>query len=404
MKQTRRYFKGGAAVALMLAGCAGNPAFTGTQGVALTMDPGADFTTQEGERMFAAAKQSSQSQLAGAYAIADTSDAEAGVDNITASSVRNDYFRLAYLTDGNTHSAWNPDPSDANPTVTFDLSQTTNLSSLQIKLSPAGVTFDVAVATDDGDYTTVATNVSPSVYEQLVSVAMPNVAADHVRVTFHHAAGVQVSVCEMHWYGGLATPTPTPTATPTPMPTDTPTPIPTATPTTTPSTGPTPCPTATPRPHPTPTPCPTPKPKPTPTPRPTPKPTHTPDDCGFLVGGIGTIVSGRDCATIVMEGGETPNHGTQGFVYVTTRGHTYVGRVDVVQRQGLDVTLSGKLCGSSVDYTITASGNSISFITEDNYELDGTLRCGGIKYEQMPCHVTQTKSPCCSQHWGRVCR
>jgi hypothetical protein len=361
--QERTWRTTGVLALAVLAGC-GSPNLGQPATFAIT--PGAAFTAAEADQVYAEAQRDAQARLADSYRVLDASDAEVDVAGVGASSVRNDYFRLSYLTDGNTHSAWNPDPAETAPTVTFDLARRTRLAAMQVKLSPAGVTMDVAVALGDGAFMTVATGLAPSQYEALVQVTLPSVDADRVRVTFHHAAGQQVSVCELHWYGSEA-----PAATPQPSPS---------------ASAPCTCPV------------------PTPTPKPTPKPA---DDCGFVVGGIGTL-GGACPATVALEGAELPGKGVGGFVYVSTRGRCYVGRVDVVQRQGLTVTLSGKLCGSGQDYTLVAVGdghsNAITFSTSEDFELSGQLRCGGVRFKHLPCKVDDVRSTCHVKRWGHVCK
>src|SRR5689334_21108173 len=60
---------------------------------------------------------------------------------VTCSSTRNDYFRLAYATDGKTTSAWAPAASDTAPSLTFDLGGCFDLTGFAIK-SSGGATVD----------------------------------------------------------------------------------------------------------------------------------------------------------------------------------------------------------------------------------------------------------------------
>ena len=153
---------------------------------------------------------------------ADSGAAKVAVTHVSASSVKNDYFRLAYVNDGNLHSAWGAASSDAAPTLTYDLAGTTTLSGFAIKQSP-GVSMDVAVLVDGGAWETVATGLT-SEAEVMDWVDLPTaVEADRVRVTFRGELANQVLVCELDWYGTDA-PTPTPSPTPTPTPSVSPTP------------------------------------------------------------------------------------------------------------------------------------------------------------------------------------
>jgi hypothetical protein len=151
------------------------------------------------------------------------------IGGVSASSVRSDYFRLAYVTDGNWSSAWGPAASDTAPTLTFDLAGCYNLSGIATKVD-VGVTFDVQVREDGGAWTTIASGLDPQdgVKDYL---ALNGAAADEARLVFHAPDLSKVLVCEVEWFGTpCATPTPTPTPVPTPTPTVAPTPTPVPTP------------------------------------------------------------------------------------------------------------------------------------------------------------------------------
>jgi hypothetical protein len=170
------------------------------------------------------------------------------IGGVTASSVRSDYFRLAYVTDGNWSSAWGPASTDTAPTLTFNLAGCYNLSGIATKVD-VGVTFDVQVREAGGAWTTIATGLDPQdgVKDYL---ALNGAAADEARLLFKAPTLSKVLVCEVEWFGTpCVTATPTPTPTPTVVPTATPTVTPTATPTVTPTATPTVTPTATPRPE-----------------------------------------------------------------------------------------------------------------------------------------------------------
>jgi hypothetical protein len=195
---------------------------------------------------------------------ADGPDADAGTKltaTVTASSVRNDYFRLAYLTDGRLNTAWGPAAGDKAPTLTFNLAGCFDLTGLAVKQS-GGATFDVAVMDEGGVWTTVAEDVTTQA-AALDWVELAASGATQVRLTFSGDTD-GLLVCDVSWYGtacgggGGPTPVPsvTPSATPTVTPTATPTATPTETPSETPSETPTPVPTATPTVVPTATPTP----------------------------------------------------------------------------------------------------------------------------------------------------
>jgi hypothetical protein len=180
------------------------------------------------------------------FAIAATAPSGAtriAVGGVSCSSVRSDYFRLAYATDGNLSSAWGPAASDASPTLTFDLAGCYTLSGVAIKVD-TGVTFDVQVRTEGSDWSTVSTGLDPQ-DAVLDYLALGGDQAEEARLVFHAAELSKVLVCEVQWFGqpcATPTPSPSPTATPTPTPTPvaTPTPVVTPTPTPTPVATPTP--------------------------------------------------------------------------------------------------------------------------------------------------------------------
>ncbi|MDB5099879.1 MAG: hypothetical protein JWM80_4300 [Cyanobacteria bacterium RYN_339] len=72
------------------------------------------------------------------------------VDGICASSTKNKYFPACQVTDGNTHTAWAPDPCDNCPTLTLDLCGAFCLDGLWIKQSGCKTTVDVQVWTPNG--------------------------------------------------------------------------------------------------------------------------------------------------------------------------------------------------------------------------------------------------------------
>jgi hypothetical protein len=95
-----------------------------------------------------------------------------------------------------------------------------------------------------------------------------------------------------------------------------------------------------------------------------------------------------------------------GFVYIATRGKLYMGNVSVFQQQGKTCTLSGTLCGSDKAFTLVAVDGSttrdtITFSTEDKVDLTGSLRCGDVRFTDLPCDVKTVHSPCKAHRWGK---
>lgn len=378
-------------LASMVAGCAVQGGMTpGGSRVAVpaatfTLEPGQVFTAEEAEQVFQQAQAAARAAI-GYNVLAEAGDPELPVSTVTSSTVRNDYFRLSYATDGNTHSAWGPAATDAAPSLTFAMTEKVEFSAVEVKLSPVGVKMDIAVATGTGAWTTVATNVTPAEYETMSRVSLPTAVGDKVKVTFHGVASKDLLVCEVHWFGQsapVATPTPVPTATPTP------TPVPTVTPTPAPSATPTPVPTS------------------TPTPVPTATPTPKPDVCeGIGIKGVGSIGGTCAPATFAFQASAVPGKGVSGFVYVTTGRQLYIGSVKVIQQQGKTVTLSGTLAGSGKAFTLVAvegstTRDTVSFSTEDKVEFTGKVLCGDVRFIELPCDVKTVQSPCKTVRWGK---
>jgi hypothetical protein len=365
-------------LASLVAGCAVQGGMTGGSPVAVpaatfTMEPGQVFTAAEAEQVFQQAQAAARAAI-GYNVLAESGDPELPVSTVTSSTVRNDFFRLSYATDGNTHSAWGPAATDTAPSLTFDMTEKVEFSAVEVKLSPAGVKMDIAVATGNGAWTTVATNVTPAEYETMSRVSLPTAVGDKVKVTFHGVASKDLLVCEVHWFGQSA-----PVATPTPAPTATPTPVPSATPT----------------------------PKPTSTPKPTPTPTTKPDVCeGIGIKGVGSIGGTCDPATFAFQASSVPTKGVSGFVYVKTGRQLYIGSVHVIQQQGKTVTLSGTLAGSGKAFTLVAvegstTRDTVTFSTEDKVEFTGKVLCGDVRFIELPCDVKTVKSPCKTVRWGK---
>jgi hypothetical protein len=154
------------------------------------------------------------------------------VAGVTASSVRNDYFRTDNAVDGKLTSAWGPAASDPAPSLTFDLGGCFDLTGFAIKAS-GGSTVDVATWVN-GAWQTVATNLTPE-QATLDWVALGITAATQVKLTFHGDAS-QLLVCEVQWHGTPCSPaTPSPSPSPTAPPSTAPSPVPSIAPSPTPT-------------------------------------------------------------------------------------------------------------------------------------------------------------------------
>lgn len=138
---------------------------------------------------------------------------EAPIEEVRASSVRNDYFRLDYATDDNMVSAWSPESDDERPTLTFHFAEDARLSQMMVKLTPPGVTMDIDARMHGGEWKRVADDVAPSAYAQLVTIDLPTFDADYVRVKFNRVGGADVLLCDIAFLG-----VPIPDAKPKPKP------------------------------------------------------------------------------------------------------------------------------------------------------------------------------------------
>lgn len=327
------------AAALVLAGCA--------TGLPQTAQPA---LPAQGDALLAQERQAYQAAMgvqAPGYDLMLASGAtELGLDEVTASSVKNDYFRLAYATDGNTHSAWGPDPSDPTPTLSYTLTQPQRVTDLKVKLSPAGVTMTIRAKLGSGAWQTIASNVSPSVYEDLVEVSLPPTDADQLQIVFNKpTANTQVLVCETHFFG---LPVPAPSCTPTPPQ----------------------------------------------------------QDCGFKMEGAGAFLEGLALTTFALEGVKKSNGAVSGFVSVCVKGKKYLGDVRVIQQQGHTVTMSGPLLGTGQEsFTAVATDNgrgcdNLVFTTSTRVDLDARVKLGFLKFIELPCKFPG--SSCKSKCWGRL--
>lgn len=414
----------GVTLASMVAGCAAQGVSPGlAPGVlpaVFSLEAGEAFGPDEAELVFHRAEAAARARLAlqpRAFGLlADSADQEALVTEVTASTVRNDYFRLAYATDGNTHSAWGPSSLDVAPSLTFRLGETMRLSAVVVKISPVGVLMDVSVRRGGGAWEAIATGLAPAAYETMSRVSLPAAEADEVRVTFRGVESSKLFVCEVHWFGApVMGPLPTPTASPTDEPTSVPTELPTSQPTETPTPLATATaaviPTAPPTPEPTlePTLAPTDQPTtapPTVAPSEAPSAMPTPADCGWVIKGVGTVQDGGPPATFAFLAANRPGRDVDGFVAVKLKGQEFVGRVNVVQQQGQTVTMSGTLGGGKAFTLVAVDGesqDSLSFSTSDAFELEGTVRKhGGIWFDERPCDLKDPFGGCRTLRRGKV--
>lgn len=157
-----------------------------------------------------------------------TASAVIPIKQVTASSTRNSYFSVAYLTDGNLHSAWSPAATDAAPSLTLDLGATSRLSGIGLKLSEADVTVDVAVASN-GTWKTVATGLAPET-ATLSDLSFAACQGDRVKLTFKGPDVAKLLVCEVE-VRGTKVAGPTPSTAPSASPTAAPSAVPSAQPT-----------------------------------------------------------------------------------------------------------------------------------------------------------------------------
>ncbi|MFP5502495.1 MAG: post-COAP-1 domain-containing protein, partial [Candidatus Sericytochromatia bacterium] len=171
------------------------------------------------------------------YSLFAGSTVEVGFTSVSASSTSGTY-PINNLLDDNPSTAWGP-AADPNPTLFFTLDGDVLLSAIAIKLSlgtsssPSNqrVLVDVDVRQNGGDWTTIATGLTPQ-ETILDTLDVPDTMADEVRLRFRATSGNDINdllVCQAAFFAFASKPTPTPSVTPTPTPT--PTATPTATPT-----------------------------------------------------------------------------------------------------------------------------------------------------------------------------
>lgn len=237
------------------------------------------------------------------------------------SSTYNEYFRTAYLTDGNTHSAWRPAADDACPSIDLCLDGRHGLCELGIKMS-GDATVSVAVW-DGAAWCTVATGLSPTQGE-FVKLPLPHgTAGSKVRLTFDGDTS-ELRVCEVE----VCTCGPAPSTPPSQQPTPTPTPSQTVEPT------------------------------PTPTPSqsvaPTPTPTPTPLDCGTMVTGGPTATFGSGLLKYKVD-----------FSFEARTSGTNRGTINLVDHRLLAPHLKGKV-------------TSVSCVTGNTVMFSGLVTEGGI--------------------------
>jgi hypothetical protein len=116
--------KGFLAIALLASGCASAPlapSVASFEDVAPVIEPG------------------------GEYSLLALGPSFLKLDGICASSTKNKYFPASQVIDGNTHTAWAPDPCDNRPTLTIDLCGWSCIDSLWLKQSGCATSVDVQV-------------------------------------------------------------------------------------------------------------------------------------------------------------------------------------------------------------------------------------------------------------------
>lgn len=288
------------------------------------------------------------------------------------SSTHNAYFRAAYLTDGNLHSAWRPAADDAAPSIVLRLASVQTLGAVGLKLE-GDVTVDVAVATGDGAWTTVATGLAPEqrTFDTLGLDA--SASGDRVRLSFRGDAS-GLLVCEVKLFAARSA---------SPAPSSAPSPGPSASPTASPSPGPSTAPSEAPSSEPSDAPSSAPSATPTPT------PTAEPEACGKVTGG----------GTIRFAGKGNPRV-TFGFVAISKNGPK--GEIEVVDHRtklkfhgtvtGVScpedgtVMFSGTLAGGAGTFTAIATDRGepgrkdvFTFDTSTGFSVSGTLDGGNIQ-------------------------
>lgn len=178
---------------------------------------------------------SNASEVCGVQQETPVSTTTCEVKQVTASSVRNDWFATARMRDGNPTTAWGPKTDDGAPSLTFAMSGCCTIAGMKLKISPVGVVVDVLRRTGDGPWEPVVTGLVPK-YRELHTINLPPFTADEVRLNFRGAVDGTVLVCEADMLGmGCGSPVPSATPTATAAPTATPTAAPSATPTAAPS-------------------------------------------------------------------------------------------------------------------------------------------------------------------------
>lgn len=375
---SRKYFRTTMVLALLVAGCAA-PGTTPT-----ATQPGLDpalLTDKTSARY--------------TLMVAHEGSPALTVTNVEASSTRNSYFPIAYATDDRMTSAWGAAATDTAPTLTFDLSACAKVDAMSIKMSPEGVTVDVAVATGDGEWTTIATGLEPQ-YATLDWLDLPATDAERIRLTFNGDNASDVLVCDVDFYGERCeapSPSPSPSATPTPVPSETP------------SASPTPTPSESPSPSPSPSPTPSESPSPTPTPTPTATPTAPPEeeDCGCKVTGGGWVLSpladgrGNDKITFGFVA-MTKGDGAHGNIQINDHQTKakFHGEVTAIDCGETSVTFSGTLRdGVSFSCTVVDNGepgryDTFEFTTGAGVTISGELGAefnggGNIQFHKVKC-------------------
>lgn len=132
------------------------------------------------------------------YVLLSAGQASVAIAGVTASSSSTRdprWFATDHLIDGNTHSAWGPAASDAQPTLTLDLGAEIPLSGLAIKLTEAPITFDVE-AWRDGAWVAIATDVAPT-YGALDFLPLPTTVTRRLRLVFDRTEEARLLVCEI---------------------------------------------------------------------------------------------------------------------------------------------------------------------------------------------------------------
>lgn len=196
-------------VALLLAGCGTAPATTGAA---------APVDSVQVPSYVLVAEQAAPDEF-GLLTVA----ASLGIASVCASSTFNAYFPASHVTDGNSHTAWQPACSDSCPSLTFELCSTSCVDGMTIKQSGADTRIDVWVW-DGRCWNQAACDLKPTA-ATATCFKWCGVDGCRVRLDFKNCKGGNLFVCDTT-FGGHCVVVRQPEPTPTPVPSVEPTLVP----------------------------------------------------------------------------------------------------------------------------------------------------------------------------------